>query len=88
MYRISEKKAKLFFKQKWLLKFPEKRKRLSLEEIYAKDYWVAYYVWNVFKHKLAKKREREARRMDLSPAPVKKRFLPLRQLKRKATKKM
>ena len=63
---MREEKANTFFSEKWMNKFPEKRKRKSAMEIYAKDYWGAHYVWRIFQQKISKKREQEARRLELN----------------------
>ncbi len=65
---MTDKRAKLFFKQEWLKKFPEKRKRKESEEIYAKEFWAAHMVYRIFKQMIERKKERDERKQLMSRA--------------------
>ena len=61
-FRICEKKAKTFFKQEWIKKYPVKRKRDVESEIYAHEYWAGHLVYRTFKQKIEKKKELDDKR--------------------------
>ena len=63
---MKEEKAINFCSQMWIDIFPEKRTSKYNNEIYIKEYWAMHLVWNIFKQKLAKRRENELRRIELN----------------------
>ena len=69
---MNEKRAKILFNKKWMVKFPEKRNCRQSGEVYAKDYWAVHFVWKIFQERISKKRDQEARRLELNRIKAKK----------------
>ncbi len=65
---MEEKKAKVFFQQQWLKKFPQKRKRRKQEEIYAEYYWGGHLVYRILKQKIEKHKETDEKKQLLNRA--------------------
>ena len=53
----------MYFKQEWIKKYPDKRKRNAAGEIYANEYWAGHLVYRIFKQKVEKRKELDERRM-------------------------
>jgi len=50
----------------WLKKFPEKRKRKYLDEVHAKCFWAAHLVWKLWKQRIARRKEQDAKYAEIN----------------------